>query len=258
MGFKNKYPYKEYHQEINGALYKKCAFHEEFFPVENPWFSCTTEYFYKNDKNKKDGLTPECKKCTQAKLYKWRNEHRDQLNATARNERKNNDKVKQIGKRHSEKQRKSGWRTNWEHSESGKASLKKSQEKRKVKNHIITDNEWIACKNYFMDEDGDWACIYCGLKAKDHYKEIKGIDKLFDLEKEHVDDKGTADLDNCVPSCCHCNGSKHTTTLDAWYNSCNPKFEQWRYDKIIKWITEDYKIHIEEKKPKRKYNRKKY
>lgn len=79
---------------------------------------------------------------------------------------------------------------------------------------------------------------------------------MYDLHREHVDDDGSADLDNCVPSCQSCNSEKHTSTLDDWYNSSNYKFEQWRYDKIIKWITEDYKKYIEDKPAKRKYTRK--
>lgn len=187
---------------------------------------------------------------------KWEENNPEQVKV---NRKKTNSKPERIEylTNLSNQRREEGKYAEWARTESGKASGRKSSEKRKVKNHIITKNEWISCKNYFKDEDGDWACIYCGKKAKFHFKKYKGELKLYDLDKEHVDDKGSADLDNCVPSCTSCNSSKHTSTLDEWYNSSNPKFEQWRYDKIIKWINEDYKQYIEVKKPKGKYVRKK-
>jgi len=68
---RNIYPYEQYHKYINGVLYKKCVYHEEYFPNEDPWFECTNEFFYINPKNKSDGLCPACIKCSRLKSRQW-------------------------------------------------------------------------------------------------------------------------------------------------------------------------------------------
>jgi hypothetical protein len=251
-----RYKYNDYHKEIDGILYKRCSIHTDFYPNENSWFPCTEDYFYTNSKNKSDGLCPECKQCSvkKSQLHRVNNPEWKDIDRERHHERYHTDAEYNLKtKEYSLERRINRKHYAWTQTESGKASGRKSSEKRKVKNHKITNGEWIACKNYFKDEDGDWACIYCGLKAKDHYKNYLGESKLYDLDREHVDDEGSADLDNCVPACCHCNDSKHTSTIDEWYTPDNPKFEQWRYDKIIQWITEDYKLYIEDSPKKRKF-----
>lgn len=124
-----------------------------------------------------------------------------------------------------------------------------SQNRHQHKMHNITNEEWIACKEYFKDKDGDYCCAYCGLKIQDHYRTYLDGKQYMDLHKEHVNDKGSNELDNCVPSCQSCNSSKAQYTLEEWYNPNNDRrggevFAQERLDKIIKWVTEDYKRYI--------------
>jgi len=111
--------------------------------------------------------------------------------------------------------------------------------KHSCKKHQISKEQWKECKDYFNNE-----CAYCGLKQEDHFIHRKGKLINIDLHKEHVVWNDANDLSNCVPSCQTCNSRKHTYALDKWYNKDNPKFTQERYDKIIKWITEDYKKFI--------------
>jgi len=122
---------------------------------------------------------------------------------------------------------------------------------RQHKNHNITKGEWESCKKYF-----DYKCAYCGFPIEDHYRIYAGKLQKIDLHKEHVDHEGSSDLSNCVPSCKTCNDFKHKFELDEWYNKYNINYTKERYDKIIKWITEDYEQYIEEHKPKGKYVRK--
>lgn len=124
-------------------------------------------------------------------------------------------------------------------------------EKRRHKNHNINKEEWKNCKEYFNN-----SCAYCGLPAEEHYRLYKGELKLQDLHKEHVDDDGVNNLSNCVPSCGVCNSEKSSFDFDFWYCEDNPKYNIERYNRIIKWLEEDYKQYIQPSKPKRKYNKK--
>jgi len=117
------------------------------------------------------------------------------------------------------------------------------------KKHNITNKQWINCKNYFMNDKGEWSCAYCGLPINEHYQNYSGVSKNCDFHKEHVDDEGSNELDNCVPSCQSCNSSKRQYKLETWYNPNNKRrggkvFSEERLNKIINWITKDYKLYI--------------
>ena len=113
--------------------------------------------------------------------------------------------------------------------------------KRKGKEHEITTKEWLACKKYFGN-----SCAYCELKAEEHFKKYNGILRPQELHKEHVDDKGSNGISNCVPSCHTCNSEKHTDLMDEWYKQ-QEFFSEERYNKILRWIKEGYKEFIEER-----------
>lgn len=133
--------------------------------------------------------------------------------------------------------RKDGRYKEWQNSNKNKTN----EYNQKHRNHDITDEEWIACKTYFNN-----SCAYCELHIDDHYIIFAGKMKHTDLHREHVDDKGENDLSNCVPSCRNCNSSKHTSELDDWYNDeSNINYTENRYEKIFKWLTEDYKKYID-------------
>jgi 5-methylcytosine-specific restriction endonuclease McrA len=120
-----------------------------------------------------------------------------------------------------------------------KDNLSKFQEynkDRRHKNHNITIKEWNACKNYFNN-----SCAYCSMTLEEHkikYKE--------DLHKEHVIHNGENNLSNCIPSCKSCNSSKWEFTLEKWYNEKNGNYTIERLDKILKWLSDDYKKFIEQ------------
>jgi len=117
--------------------------------------------------------------------------------------------------------------------------IKMYRERKQSKKHIVTQQEWIDCKQYFNN-----ACAYCGLPAEEHYQKYRGELKRFDLHKEHIDDKGSPYLDNCIPACHLCNESKHTATLEEWYDQSKPFYSELRLLKINKWRTEDYKKYM--------------
>ncbi len=91
-----KYKYEDYHRiNDNGELEKKCTLHNEFFPTESEWIPCTTEYFYKNNKNIQDGLHPQCKLCSRIKALQYRAEnYEEQLQKILEYDKTNRDKRK--------------------------------------------------------------------------------------------------------------------------------------------------------------------
>lgn len=113
------------------------------------------------------------------------------------------------------------------------------------KKHTINKKEWESCKRYF-----DYTCAYCGLPIEKYIVKFKGELIYGDFHKEHVNHEGKSDLSNCIPSCKSCNVQKHNKVLDDWYNKNNPNFTYERYNKIIKWVNEDWKKYYIEKKSK--------
>ena len=71
-----------------------------------------------------------------------------------------------------------------------------------------------------------------------------------DFHKEHKDDKGANDIRNCIPSCRDCNCSKWSFEFEEWYKE-KDFFDEERYNKIIQWTTNDYKLYIEDRPPYR-------
>jgi 5-methylcytosine-specific restriction endonuclease McrA len=135
-------------------------------------------------------------------------------------------------RKHGKKQRESGYQKEYQQKHPDKMRI--YNQNRQHKNHKITKDEWLTCKNYF-----DNSCCYCGLtyeESKIKYKE--------DLHKEHADHFGANDLSNCIPACKSCNSQKWEHPLDKWYNENNHRFTQERYDKIMTWLNKDYKKFI--------------
>jgi len=225
----------------NGIKERKCTKCQEWKPE-------TTEYFYMRNKSKPEkGFGSECKICTRDRFQKWIENNPEQYKITTKNKNDNmSDTTRVIRRKLANKQREDGYQKEYQNNNPDK--MKKYSEKRRHKNHKINKTEWENCKKYF-----DCKCAYCGLPLSEHYFTRKGVTKLGDFHREHVDHEGNSDLSNCVPSCGSCNDQKWKFTLDEWYNENNPKFSQERLDKVIKWITEDYKQYIEEYIPKRKY-----
>jgi len=236
---RSKYNYDDYHKTIDGVLFKKCAYHREIFGNDK-WFPCTSEYFYTNNKNKIDGLYPECKDCSKVKATKWRKENPERYKEI--NVKRN---VKEHRVKHrrefSRKRREDGTKRKWDTENKDKIA-EYGRNRRLHKTHTVTDYQWNKCKEYFNNE-----CAYCGLHINDHYQKYAGKLRKTDFHKEHVDDNGSNGLENCVPSCLVCNSSKHTADFEQWYSSegrGKEVYSEERKLKILKWITEDYKRYI--------------
>ncbi|WP_440110021.1 HNH endonuclease [Paenibacillus sp. QZ-Y1] len=226
---RNKLSFEDSHKVENNNEYKLCN-------ICLQWFLCSTENFYSNPKNKSDGLYPYCKKCGIKKAT-------SHINNNRANHNKNNlkysktKKGKENNRKISKKRRKLGYHKNWWNSIEGKKKLKGYGLKRKEKEHEITPKEWDDCRQYF-----NFRCAYCGKTWEQNKLETKK-----DLHKEHVVHEGKNDLRNCVPSCMVCNSSKHTASLNNWYNSELQVFSRERYLKIYNWLRYDHKKYIKEK-----------
>jgi len=207
---------------------KQCSICKEYFPA-------ISEYFYKNKNNHIDGLSPYCKKCQIKKSSKNRKDNIEKKLKYDKEYRENNKKERKANFKR--------WRNDnldnifdrlkkWR--ENNPDKIKGYNEKRQHKNHKITKEEWIKCKEYFNN-----SCAYCNMTEEEQRKLFKQ-----DLHKEHIDDNGSIYLDNCVPSCKSCNSSKHIATLEEWYNKDNPNYTKRRYNKIIKWRDKDHKKYM--------------
>jgi hypothetical protein len=233
-----------------GVIERKCSGYCK------EWKPETTEYFYYKNKSKSEkGFSAWCKECS----VKLTQKNYDPIRHTElTNFYYHNDpeyRKRKIG--YAQADREAGKTKIWRQSPRGKQWQKENNFKRKHKNHRISKNEWIACKEYFKNESGEYCCAYCGFPISQHYKAYGDTIKQCDLHKEHVNHKGKNDLSNCIPACNTCNCSKHTMEFDKWYNENNPVYTQERYNKIIQWLNNDYKLYIEPEKPKRIYKKRK-
>lgn len=199
-----------------------------------------TEFY---QKIKEDGtilIRKDCKACVKKRTKKWKIEHpeRNKLHQiTFESKPERIEYLKKNGKR----QRESGYRLKWLRSEIGKKKSKiYSTYRTQYKTHIISKSEWNACKKYFNN-----SCAYCGLPAEQHFCSYRGIEKIHELHKEHIDHEGSNGLDNCVPACRQCNSEKHTTSFEDWYNKDNIKYSEERFLKIIQWLEHDYTNYID-------------
>jgi hypothetical protein len=231
---RNILTYEESHKFINGVLHKLCNFCWE-------WLPCIEENFYPNNKNKQDGLYPYCIECTKIKSTKWQNDNHEKY-LKIREKYRSQEPFKILNREFSKVSRLEGKQKEYIKNNPEK-SRKYSSDRYYHKKHKISNKEWLACKEYFNN-----SCCYCDLEADKHFVKYRGELRKQDLHKEHFDDDGKNDLSNCIPSCQSCNSSKWKFTFKEWYNKNNPNFTQERYDKILKWINEDYKKYKEIKK----------
>jgi len=241
---RNQFNYNKRHKIIDGIEYKQCTKCEQWFPMN-------LDNFYEWEQGN-DNLSSRCKSCSikdvQTRFFNTDSEVR---RVRRKNTYHTNKKDKECSKKHSNIRREKGKHAEWLKTEAGKASSKKSTEKRKLKEHYISEKEWRDCKKYFNNE-----CAFCGLPIEKYFKKYRGVMVNQDLQKDHVDDEGSNGLCNCIPSCGFCNSSKHTATFDEWYNENNPRYSEEKYKKIMKWLDEDYKQFAEEKPLYRIFRRK--
>lgn len=242
--------YEECHRVgEHGKLQKKCSIHEIYFPNEDPWLLCTDEYFYKI-KNKTDGLGSWCKKCSIKKSQS--NYVKDEETIAYKHDHYLNNIEKYYNNRNASNLRNPEQKRKREKDWRQKNSTTVSQynkERELHKKHKISKKQWIACKDYFKNEKGEWCCAYCGLPISQHFRLYNGVLKLQDLHKEHFDHEGSNEIDNCIPSCQSCNSSERKFSFDKWYIPDNKRlkvgvYNEERKNKILKWINEDHKEYI--------------
>lgn len=100
------------------------------------------------------------------------------------------------------------------------------------KKHDISEEEKYLCKLYF-----DFNCAYCNMPEELHYD-------LYNqqLHMDHVDPNGANDLSNNIPSCRSCNSMKRDFSLEHFFTQ--KEVSDLNKQKIQKWLSEDYKLHI--------------
>ena len=226
----------------NGELEKHCKRHERFFPEESPWMPCTDEYYYKNSKSTKDGLNTWCKKCASKSAYENHLTNYERFLEGEQKYRKT-EKCNIADRAKYFRRKEEGYPQKWRANNPDK--LKEYGDNHR--DHDIFESEWLACQEYFNNE-----CAYCGLKAEEHTAKRNGKDIIMNFHKEHVDSEGYNDIRNCVPACQSCNSSKRKKTLEEFFErTFNKNLTQDRYNKIVDWISEDYKQYIVDKLPYR-------
>lgn len=242
--------YHDYHKIVDNKEYKQCKHCLQ-------WFEMNLNNFNIVNKNK-DGFNDYCITCqkqhdaeyynrnrnyilNKAKTYEKINYNDGQLKNYFENrykEQKETILAQQKEYREENKEVVHQRQSHWRQSPIGKEWFRNYSGYHKM--HTLTKNEWENCKKYF-----NYRCAYCGLPIEEHYVAYKGKLRWNDFHKEHAINDGNDDLSNCLPSCRMCNSEKHTDDFDIWYNESNPKYDQERFNKIIQWLTEDYKKYFE-------------
>lgn len=223
MSKRKVYSYEEHHKEINGVIFKKCVYHDTYFPEEEPWFPMTNKYYYQNEKNKSDGFNPECRKCSVRKSVKWWENNKERYEISRKRYHKTN-KYKVWHKRNNEQQKDK--RKEWFENNPTKNAEYQNRRKQ-YKKHDITEREWIECKEFF-----NYKCCYCGLSEEEHK-----INFNQQLHKDHAINKGSNTIDNCLPACKSCNTKKRETDWFDWYIEENPLYKKDYYEQICLWIS---------------------
>lgn len=228
MNVKEIMLYSDIHKVIDGEINKKCSDCKQWFPMNS-------EYFYKNSSNKKDGYNTYCKECTKFRSAKWQQDNYERYRKGFIERSRKKRQIPEKAEYHRVKareQRESGYLKIYQRNNPEK--MKKYRLKYQNKKHDIANNEWENCKAYF-----DYSCAYCGISEEEAYDTYQQR-----FHKEHVDHYGANDLSNCVPACKGCNSKKWKYEFDEWYNSNNEIYSKQRYNRIIRWLNNDYKKYI--------------
>lgn len=202
----------------------------------NEWKGISDYYGQKKHSKSKGNYIyypPYCKDCTKTKAMNWEKEHPEKLKE---NRRKTDSNRTEKKKEYTTKRRENGKFLEWQRNNPEKLREYANQRKQH-KDHRISKDEWISCKEYFNNE-----CAYCGLHISEHFNRYAGELKWTDFHKEHVDHDGSNTIDNCVPSCKLCNSEKHIYGFADWYTEGRRGYTFERKNKILKWLNDDYTI----------------
>lgn len=219
----------------------------------------TPEFFHR-DKNRRDGLTPWCKRCAIRNTANWQQvnkESRSEYQKRYREEnaerlklsraefyRANRERLLEMGREHYYANREKNlelsrqWRR--DNPETFKAGIKawcaanpeRFQEIRRASvqrrlarkaklPHDLTAGQWRACIAYFG------GCAYCGVTD-------------LDLEREHfiaLSSRGGYTQSNILPACGPCNRSKHDNDFFDWYSQ-RECYSDDRKEKILRYLEE--------------------
>lgn len=217
-------------RNTNGIMQKQCN-------KCHQWLEETTEYFYyRNKKKPKLGLCSQCKTCMTKDASKRQYEKYHKGNLKEYYEKLAIDKKEEL-REYQYNYYKDNAKRRDAIKEYGKKYRKLNPDKTSAyckfrnmnKTHTLTKEQWNKCKQYF-----DNSCAYCGMTNDEH--KIKYGKQL---HREHVDHMGSNGIENCIPACMSCNSSKHTFTLNEWYNENNTNYSTERYNKIQQWLNQD-------------------
>ena len=156
---KRKEKFEREHKLIDGIDHKICSTHNVFFPEEYPWIIATTDYFYHNDKNQSDFLHPNCKRCTSKKALLWAEENPERKRISD-----NKRRTLPENREYHHGKRKAASDAGYYKEYNQRPEVKARKYADKHRNHEISEKEWMHCKNFFKDKEGDQVCAYCGKK----------------------------------------------------------------------------------------------
>jgi 5-methylcytosine-specific restriction endonuclease McrA len=226
------------HKSIDGVIHRKCTGCNEWIPEND-------EYFYmKNKKYPEKGYIAKCKRCSLKDTQDYQERNKEIVVQKKKIEHQINKKYyNEVSKRWRDNNQewKQEYQKNYQNDNPDKMQQYRINREQNKK-HTITSAEWQGCLEYF-----NRSCAYCGLPESKHYTAFRGEIKLTSLHKEHAINNGENDLSNCIPSCKSCNDQKWSRDFDDWYNEDNERYSKERYDKIIKWLSGDYLLHIGKK-----------
>ena len=104
-----------------------------------------------------------------------------------------------------------------------------AQKRRTLKKNVeatLTSNEWRECLKHFNNQ-----CAYCGTKT----------DITDTLTQDHfipLSSHGEYTINNIVPACRRCNGSKSDNRFFEWYPR-QPFYSKQRENKILRYLSYD-------------------
>jgi 5-methylcytosine-specific restriction endonuclease McrA len=223
--------YERYHKNRREILEDKGAPRNKICNKCGKEFPATTEYFYEYSYHTATGkkcLMSYCKICTRKSTGKYKNEHKEQYVAYAKDYRKKyyqENKEREVKRsslwyeKNKERNLVNGQKWREANRERSKLILQRRINKKRQLPSDLTNEQWIKCLDYFNNE-----CAYCGKNGK--------------LTIEHfvpLSNGGELTINNIICVCRSCNSSKQAKDFFEWY----PKqkfYSKKRERKILKFL----------------------
>lgn len=231
---RNKYNYSLIHKIIDGIEHKQCSKCKK-------WYPCDLDHFYKDKNNKSDGLKSECKICSITRSTKSIDNRREEYLAYLKNyyQETHEQQIEGFHKHRLDSlEEHKAYYADYQ-KKNPEYFIKYGKEQRQNHLHIMSNQEWLNCKQYFGNK-----CAYCGMPLDQHWHWRKGQLILFDFCKDHADYNGLRDLSNCIPACKSCNSHKWQSSIEEWYIESNPVYDINKLNLIKSWLERDYLKYI--------------